>query len=142
LKWKERAIDERVDFLLKRMGMEPREFSERMPHQLSGGQNQRVGIARALALDPPILLMDEPFASLDPIMRDQLQNEFLELKSDIKKTLIFVTHDFLEAIKLADRIAFLEDGRLVQLAPPQEFIQEPKSPLIAQFLKQHRGYLC
>jgi osmoprotectant transport system ATP-binding protein len=108
----------RVRELLELIGLDPDEFSDRYPAQLSGGQQQRVGLARALAGDPPVMLMDEPFSAVDPITRERLQNDFLRLHRAVPKTVVFVTHDIDEAVKMADRIALMRDGRLVQRAPP------------------------
>jgi osmoprotectant transport system ATP-binding protein len=141
LQWPRRQIDERIDQLLEMMGLEGSEFRDRFPSQLSGGQRQRVGVARALAADPPIVLMDEPFGALDPITREQLQNEFLELESEIQKTIIFVTHDVFEAAKMGDRVALLDAGRLQQLATPQELVENPANEFVDQFLGQHRFQL-
>jgi osmoprotectant transport system ATP-binding protein len=123
------------------VGLDPGEFRARYPHQLSGGQQQRIGVARALAADPAIILMDEPFGALDPITRDQLQNEFLELESEIAKTILFVTHDVFEAVKMGDRIALLDQGRLQQVATPTELITQPANAFVDQFLGQHRFQL-
>lgn len=142
LRWPARRIGERVDELLALVGLDPGEFSGRLPAQLSGGQKQRVGVARALAADPPIVLMDEPFGALDPITREQLQNEFLELESVIRKTIIFVTHDVFEAVKMGDRVALLDAGRLQQLARPQELVEHPANEFVDQFLGQHRFQLA
>ena len=141
LQWTQARIDERIDQLLEMVGLEPGEFRDRYPSQLSGGQKQRVGVARALAADPPIVLMDEPFGALDPITREQLQNEFLELESAIKKTIIFVTHDVFEAVKMGDRVALLDEGRLQQLATPQQLVESPANEFVDQFLGQHRFQL-
>jgi len=141
LRWSKDDIDERIDQLLAMMGLEPEEFRGRYPMQLSGGQRQRVGVARALAADPPIVLMDEPFGALDPITREQLQNEFIELESEIRKTVIFVTHDVFEAAKMGDRIALLDEGRLQQLATPAELVESPANEFVDQFLGQHRFQL-
>jgi len=130
-----------VDQLLAMVDMEPAEFRDRYPAQLSGGQKQRIGVARALAADPPIVLMDEPFGALDPITREQLQDEFLELESEIRKTIIFVTHDVFEAVKMGDRIALLDAGRLQQLATPAEMVGSPANEFVDQFLGQHRFQL-
>ncbi len=142
LQWSPSRIEERVDPLLNMVGLEPGEFRGRYPSQLSGGQKQRVGVARALAADPPIVLMDEPFGALDPITREQLQNEFLELESVIRKTIIFVTHDIFEAVKMGDRIALLDAGKLQQLATPQELVENPANAFVDQFLGQHRFQLA
>jgi osmoprotectant transport system ATP-binding protein len=141
LRWSKDDIDERIDQLLAMVGLEPEEFRGRYPMQLSGGQRQRVGVARALAADPPIVLMDEPFGALDPITREQLQNEFIELESEIRKTVIFVTHDVFEAAKMGDRIALLDEGRLQQLATPAELVESPANEFVDQFLGQHRFQL-
>jgi osmoprotectant transport system ATP-binding protein len=141
LQWSQGQIDERIDRLLNMVGLEPDEFCNRFPSQLSGGQRQRIGVARALAADPPVVLMDEPFGALDPITREQLQNEFLELESEIKKTIIFVTHDVFEAVKMGDRIALLDAGELQQLAEPRELVESPANQFVDQFLGQHRFQL-
>lgn len=141
LKWSEKQVDKRIDELLDLVGLEPEQFRSRYPDQLSGGQKQRIGVARALAADPPIVLMDEPFGALDPITREQLQNEFIELETEIKKTIIFVTHDVFEAVKMGDRIALLDAGVLQQLASPVELIENPANEFVDQFLGQHRFQL-
>jgi len=141
IKWSRDRITERVNKLLNMMGLEPEEFRHRYPAQLSGGQRQRVGVARALAADPPIILMDEPFGALDPITREQLQNEFIALESEIKKTILFVTHDVFEAVKMGDRIALLDEGRLQQLATPAELVDKPANEFVDNFLGQHRFQL-
>ena len=130
-----RAVD-----LLERVGLDPR-FAKRYPAQLSGGQQQRVGFARALAADPPVMLMDEPFSAVDPVVREQLQDEFLRLQQDMGKTIVFVTHDIDEAIKLGDQIAVLRvGGRLAQLAPPAELLSRPVDAFVAGFVGRDRGY--
>lgn len=120
--WNEDQVRSRVQELLQLVGLTP-EVSTRYPHQLSGGQRQRVGVARALAADPAILLMDEPFGALDPLTRDELQREFLQLQHRLHKTVIFVTHDLREALRLGSRIALMEAGRLVTILTPQEFLK-------------------
>lgn len=120
--WDSERTAARVRELLVLVGLDPDEFSGRRPHQLSGGQRQRVGIARALAADPPILLMDEPFGALDPVTRAQLQGEFRSLACRLGKTIVFVSHDLAEALLLATRIALLKDGRMVCLAAPNDFV--------------------
>jgi osmoprotectant transport system ATP-binding protein len=120
-KWETERIAARVDELLTLVGLDPAEFAKRHPHELSGGQRQRVGVARALAADPPILLMDEPFGALDPVTRAELQREFSALAQRLSKTIVFVTHDLREALLLATRIILLERGRIVADAGPQEF---------------------
>lgn len=140
LGWSEDRIDRRVDELLEMISL-PKEFRKRYPAMLSGGENQRVGVARALAADPPIILMDEPFGALDPMTRDQLQNEFLELQSSLKKTIVFVTHDVAEAVKMGDRICVIDQGKLLQLSTPQQLIENPSNDFIDHFLGPHRFHL-
>ncbi|MCW2783502.1 MAG: transporter related protein [Marmoricola sp.] len=126
--------------LLERVGLDPR-FAQRYPAQLSGGQQQRVGVARALAADPPVMLMDEPFSAVDPVVREQLQDEFLRLQSDLGKTIVFVTHDIDEAIKLGDQVAVLRvGGRLAQMATPAELLSNPVDDFVANFVGRDRGY--
>ena len=120
-KWEAARTAARVDELLSLVGLEPAQYRNRRPHELSGGQRQRVGVARALAADPPILLMDEPFGALDPVTRAELQHEFSALARRLGKTIVFVTHDLREALLLASRIILLEKGRIVADATPQEF---------------------
>jgi osmoprotectant transport system ATP-binding protein len=119
--WEAAALDKRVTFLLEAVGLPPTEFAQRYPRELSGGQKQRVGIARALAADPPLLLMDEPFAALDPITRFELQKHFLSLRATMQKAALFVTHDVREALMLATRIVLLKDGRVDVVASPESF---------------------
>jgi len=121
--WIAADIDNRVNLLREKVGMPPAEFRYRYPRQLSGGQRQRVGVARALAADPPVLLFDEPFGALDPVMRLELQQQFLTLRKDFQKTSIFVTHDVREALLLGSKIALLTGGRLDVVAPPEQFRQ-------------------
>jgi osmoprotectant transport system ATP-binding protein len=141
LNWPKDRISDRIDELLNMVDLNPEEFRLRYPNQLSGGQQQRVGVARALAADPPIILMDEPFGALDPITRDQLQNEFIELKKRIRKTVIFVTHDIFEAVKIGDLIALLDAGELQQMATGAELIESPANEFVDQFLGAHRFQL-
>jgi osmoprotectant transport system ATP-binding protein len=124
--WPQERIRARVRELLQLVGLEP-EIASRYPHQLSGGQRQRVGVARALAADPEILLMDEPFGALDPLTRDELQREFLSLQQRLHKTVVFVTHDLREALRLGSRIALMEAGRLVTVLAPREFLRSTDS---------------
>jgi osmoprotectant transport system ATP-binding protein len=139
LGWSRRSVAERVEQLLDLIGL-PREMARRYPAQLSGGQRQRVGVARALAADPPLMLMDEPFGAIDPINRERLQNEFLRLQAEIRKTVVFVTHDIDEAIKMGDRIAILrEGGHLEQYAPPAELLMSPASPFVEDFVGADRA---
>ncbi|QEA39865.1 ABC transporter ATP-binding protein [Pistricoccus aurantiacus] len=130
LKWPKSRIDDRVSELMKLLALDESEFAEKFPHQLSGGQAQRVGVARALAADPEILLMDEPFGALDPITRETLQNELLHLQEQIRKTIVFVTHDMDEALKLADRIVVMHQGRIVQQDTPKRLLQHPEDDFV------------
>jgi osmoprotectant transport system ATP-binding protein len=123
--WEPGRIDARVREVLTLVGLPAKEFAERYPHQLSGGQRQRVGLARALAAEPPILLMDEPFGALDPITRAELQMEFKKLQQELGKTIVFVTHDVSEALLLGSRIGLMEDGRLRGIYSGSEFLQAP-----------------
>jgi osmoprotectant transport system ATP-binding protein len=131
--WSAADIESRVDFLLDKVGMPPADFRSRYPRQLSGGQRQRVGVARALAADPPVLLFDEPFGALDPVMRLELQQQFLSLRRDFQQTSIFVTHDVREALLLGTHVALLADGRLDFMASPREF-REAQSEEARAFL--------
>jgi osmoprotectant transport system ATP-binding protein len=140
LKWDRRKARARAMELLERVGL-PEQFAKRYPAQLSGGQQQRVGVARALAADPPVMLMDEPFSAVDPVVRAQLQDEFLRLQADFAKTIVFVTHDIDEAIKLGDHVAVLRvGGKLAQFAPPAELLSRPADPFVAGFVGRDRGY--
>lgn len=137
LKWPQERIKARVEEVLSLVGLEPHQFRERYPHQLSGGQRQRVGVARALAGDPPILLMDEPFGALDPLTRSETQHEFLELMRRVHKTIVFVTHDLREALLLAGRIVLIDQGRLTGVYSPAEFLQST-DPLARQYATAFR----
>ena len=140
LGWDRQRIDARVRELLDLVGLDADGDRERYPAQLSGGQRQRVGLARALAADPPLMLMDEPFGAIDPITRERLQDEFLRLHREIRKTVIFVTHDIDEAIKMGDRIAILaEGGRLAQYDTPDQILAEPANEFVARFVGNDRG---
>ncbi|MFN2562040.1 MAG: ABC transporter ATP-binding protein [Jatrophihabitans sp.] len=139
LGWDRKRMAARCEELLELVGL-PAEMGRRYPSQLSGGQRQRVGVARALAADPPLMLMDEPFGAIDPINRERLQNEFLRLQREIRKTIVFVTHDIDEAIKMGDRIAILrEGGELVQFDTPHRILAEPADDFVAQFVGADRG---
>jgi osmoprotectant transport system ATP-binding protein len=139
LGWPKKRTKERIAELLELVGLE-QEYGQRYPSQLSGGQRQRVGLARALAVDPPLMLMDEPFGALDPITRDRLQLEFLRLHEDVRKTVIFVTHDIDEAIKLGDRIAILrEGGHLAQYDTPDHILAHPADDFVSRFVGADRG---
>ena len=129
-KWKDNDIDLRVDELLTMVGLNPEQFKNRKPDELSGGQRQRVGVVRALAADPPVIIMDEPFSALDPISREKLQDDLIHLQTQIKKTIVFVTHDIQEAMKLGDRICLLNEGRVEQIDTPDSFRTRPKSDFV------------
>jgi osmoprotectant transport system ATP-binding protein len=135
--WEGDRIQDRVRELLKLVNLDPQHFAKRYPSQLSGGQRQRVGVARALAADPPLLLMDEPFGALDPITRLELQRDFYQLQQQLGKTVILVTHDIQEAFFLASRIGLMQDGRLVELAPSAEFVksQQPEARAFLECLQ-------
>jgi osmoprotectant transport system ATP-binding protein len=140
LGWTKARQKERSEELLSIVGLEPAKYRDRYPAQLSGGERQRVGVARALAADPPIMLMDEPFGAVDPIVRDRLQNEFLRIQESIAKTILFVTHDIDEAIKMGDLVAvFQTGGILAQFGPPEEILAAPASEFVARFVGQDRG---
>jgi len=138
--WDKKRIRNRVDELLVLVGLEPSTYGDRYPQQLSGGQRQRVGVARALAVDPPVLLMDEPFAAVDPIERDRLQEEMLRLLATVNKTVVFVTHDIDEAVRLGDRIAVMrQGGHLEQYATPVEILARPANDFVADFVGTDRN---
>lgn len=141
-KWPKDKIASRVNELLSMVGLDSDIFRDRFPAELSGGQQQRIGVARSLAADPPVILMDEPFGALDPITREQLQNEFLSLVRKIKKTIVFVTHDIFEAVRIADRIALMDRGRIVQIGVPEEIIHNPTDRFVVEFLGSHHFQLC
>jgi osmoprotectant transport system ATP-binding protein len=138
--WSKDKRIKRADELLDMVDLDPETYRDKYPHQLSGGERQRIGVARALAVDPPILLMDEPFGALDPITRVQLQDEFLKLEEKVKKTVIFVTHDMDEAVRLADKIAIMDDGQLHQYATPMEILKHPADEFVAQFMGGDRFF--
>lgn len=135
LGWEKKRIRGRVDEILELVGLDPATYRSRHPKQLSGGQQQRVGVARALAADPPVMLMDEPFGAIDPIVRDRLQDEFIALQKQIHKTVVFVTHDIQEAVKLGDRIAiFAEGGRIAQYDTPARILAHPADDFVTSFI--------
>ena len=137
--WDKQRTRTRVDELMETVGLDAG-VADRYPHQLSGGQRQRVGVARALAVDPPIMLMDEPFGAVDPIVRSRLQDEFLRLQQSVRKTIVFVTHDIDEAIRMGDRIAILsQGGRLEQYDTPAQLLAEPANDFVVEFLGAERG---
>jgi len=139
LGWDKNRISSRTDELLDRVGLAPDEYRDRYPTELSGGQQQRVGVARALAADPPLMLMDEPFGAVDPITRERLQDEFLNIQKDIKKTIVFVTHDIDEAIKMGDKIAILKQGGfLAQYDTPENILSKPNSEFVSSFVGSDR----
>lgn len=137
-KWPKAKQRARAEELLNLVGMNPATFIDRYPSELSGGQQQRIGVARCLGADPPILLMDEPFGAIDPITRTKLQDEFLKIQEKIKKTIVFVTHDIHEAIKMGDRIALMRTGELVQFADPSTLLQQPKDKFVRDFVGADR----
>jgi osmoprotectant transport system ATP-binding protein len=140
LGWDAARIRRRVNELLELVGLDPQNYSRRFPHELSGGERQRVGVARALGADPPVLLMDEPFAAVDPVTRQRLQNLFLDLQKQLKKSIVFVTHDIDEAAKLGDRIAVLSKGGVLeQYDTPAEVLGHPQTPFVADFVGADRG---
>jgi osmoprotectant transport system ATP-binding protein len=140
LGWPEARRTARSDELLALVGLDPVRYRNRYPSQLSGGERQRVGVARALAADPPIMLMDEPFGAVDPVVRERLQNEFLRLQEELAKTILFVTHDIDEAIKMGDLVAVMQvGGVLAQFGPPAEILAAPANEFVARFVGADRG---
>jgi osmoprotectant transport system ATP-binding protein len=140
LGWPKERTRQRVNELLELVGLDPTRYGKRYPSELSGGQNQRVGVARALAADPTALLMDEPFSAVDPIVRVRLQDEFLRLQRTVRKTIVFVTHDLDEAVRLADRVVVLsEHGTLEQFATPAELLSQPANAFVREFIGTDRG---
>ncbi|MGE6399917.1 ABC transporter ATP-binding protein [Bacillus cereus] len=133
-KWSKEKIKTRVDELLHMVGLEPDVYRDRMPDELSGGQKQRVGVVRALAANPKIVLMDEPFSALDPLSREQLQQDIVQLQKKIQKTIVFVTHDMQEALSLGDRICVMKEGKVVQLDTPEGIIHNPKNEFVEEFI--------
>ena len=138
LGWDEARIRSRVDELLALVAMDPADYRARFPRELSGGQRQRVGVARALAADPPVMLMDEPFGAIDPITRARLQQEFLRIQERLRKTIVFVTHDIDEAIRMGDRIAIMRAGRLVQYGSPESILAQPADSFVEEFVGADR----
>jgi osmoprotectant transport system ATP-binding protein len=139
LGWPKAKIRERVAEMLALVGLEPSEFIDRAPRHLSGGQRQRVGVARALAADPPVMLMDEPFGAVDPVIRHRLQMEFLGILRRLKKTVLFVTHDIDEAVRMGDLVAVMNEGRLVQFDRPDRLLAEPRDAFVADFVGADRA---
>ena len=140
LKWPEEKRKERTNELLNLVGLDPEMYAGRYPASLSGGQQQRIGLLRALAAQPPVILMDEPFGALDPITRDTLQDEIKSLQKKLKKTIVFVTHDMSEAIKIADVIVLMKDGIVLQAASPETLLSEPANEFVEQFIGRHNTY--
>ena len=134
-KWKKQRIKDRVTELLLSVGLEPEKYRHRKPSELSGGEQQRVGVIRALAADPSIILMDEPFSALDPITRQNLQHDMLELQKKIKKTIVFVTHDMQEALALGDRICVMKDGKILQCDTPKVIVNNPENDFVRNFVQ-------
>jgi osmoprotectant transport system ATP-binding protein len=139
LGWEQSRIKARCEEMLALVGLEPRQFLKRYPRHLSGGQRQRVGVARALAADPPVMLMDEPFGAVDPVVRGRLQDEFVAILRALRKTVILVTHDIDEAIKMGDLVAIMRDGKLVQLATPDRLLARPADAFVADFIGADRS---
>ncbi|MFY2154118.1 ABC transporter ATP-binding protein [Cytobacillus firmus] len=137
--WEQMKINERINELLEMVGLEPDIYRSRKPHELSGGQQQRVGVTRALAANPPIILMDEPFSALDPLSREKLQDDLIHLQKKIKKTIVFVTHDMKEALKLGERICVMKDGEIVQIGTPEELLANPENEFVRQFVGEEQG---
>lgn len=137
-KWPQQKRRERTMELLRLVGMDPEEFINRYPNELSGGQKQRIGVIRALAANPDVILMDEPFSALDPITRNQLQDELFDLQQKLNKTIVFVTHDMDEALKLGDRICIMKDGNIIQLDTPEEILKNPAHGFVENFIGKNR----
>ena len=137
-KWDKARTAKRVREMMELMDLDPAEYAKKKPSMLSGGQRQRVGVARALAADPPVMLMDEPFGSLDPITRTKLQNELLRIQTQLKKTIVFVTHDIDEAVKMGDKIAVMQHGKIVQYSSPREILTRPKNEFVENLVGQNR----
>ncbi|MGK7377374.1 ABC transporter ATP-binding protein [Planococcus sp. 1R117A] len=139
LGWSKKDKRERFSYLMKLIGLDAEEYRKRFPYELSGGQQQRIGVIRALAADPPVMLMDEPFGALDPIIREKIQDEFLQIQREVKKTILFVSHDIDEAIKMADKIILLRNGEIMQYATPSEMLAHPENEFVSQFFGQDRA---
>jgi len=138
--WDSEKITKKVEELLEIVDLLPESYISRFPKELSGGQQQRIGLARALVMDPPLLLMDEPFGALDPILRKQLQEEFLEIKKSIGRTIVFVTHDINEAFKLGDKIAIMHDSKLIQTGTPEDLILNPKNSIVSNLVEADKKF--
>jgi len=139
--WDREKTNARIDELLTMVGLEPSIYRNRKPNELSGGQQQRVGVIRALAADPEIIIMDEPFSALDPLTREKLQDDILKLQQNIKKTIVFVTHDMQEALRLGDRICIMKEGKIVQVGAPEEIVNNPVNDFVEEFIgKKEKNY--
>lgn len=138
LGWDKVKKRQRYQYLMDLIGLNPDEYKKRYPHQLSGGQQQRIGVARALAADPPIMLMDEPFGALDPIIRTRLQDEFLQIQREVQKTILFVSHDIDEAVKMGDKIALMRHGELIQYDTPANILLHPRHEFVSEFVGEDR----
>jgi osmoprotectant transport system ATP-binding protein len=139
LGWNKNKKRDRYHELMELIGLNPDQYKKRYPHELSGGQQQRIGIARAMAADPPVMLMDEPFGALDPIIRNYLQDEFLQIQREVQKTTLFVSHDVDEAIKMGDKVAIFKEGRLIQYDDPSKILAHPNSDFISKFVGKDRA---
>lgn len=139
-KWSKDKIDAQVDRLLDMVGLPAAEYKDRYPSELSGGQQQRVGVVRALMADPPVILMDEPFSALDPLSREKLQDDLIRLQSEIHKTIVFVTHDISEALKLGDRICLMNEGHIEQIGTPDSFINHPNNAFVKSFIGDNANH--
>ncbi|WP_164217203.1 ABC transporter ATP-binding protein [Virgibacillus sp. YIM 98842] len=138
LGWDRKKKRDRFNYLMDLIGLNPDEYRKRYPHELSGGQQQRIGVARAMASDPPVMLMDEPFGALDPIIREKVQDEFLTIQKEVKKTILFVSHDIDEAVKMGDKISLLRQGQIMQYASPTEMLHRPKNDFVSEFIGKDR----
>ncbi|MBP3038233.1 ABC transporter ATP-binding protein [Bacillaceae bacterium Marseille-Q3522] len=138
-KWSKEKMKQRANELINMVGLDPETYAGRKPNELSGGEQQRVGVIRALAADPEIILMDEPFSALDPISREKLQDDMIDLKKSLKKTTVFVTHDMKEALKLADRICIMKEGEIVQIGTPHELVTNPANDFVREFVGDQYG---
>jgi osmoprotectant transport system ATP-binding protein len=139
LRWEKQLIEKRIEEMLNLVGLDVKEYENKYPNQLSGGEAQRIGVARALAANPPILLMDEPFGAVDPLTREKLQSQFAQIQKELKKTVILVTHDLDEAIRLADRIVIMDNGKLVQYDTPETILTKPANKFVHDFVGTDRA---
>ncbi|QHS23682.1 ABC transporter ATP-binding protein [Virgibacillus sp. MSP4-1] len=139
LGWDRKKKKDRFNYLMDLVGLNPDQFRKRYPHELSGGQQQRIGIIRAMAADPPVMLMDEPFGALDPIIRSHIQNEFLQIQEEVQKTILFVSHDIDEAIKMGDKVAIFREGKLMQYDAPDEILAHPTNDFVRKFVGKDRA---